>query len=298
VTKVVDAGKHLTDEMLGEFEIAMAECLVANASQLSYTFAEINPAGHGGPGWLAPKVSRYCYAELEGDAESYLVILSLVSSDDCSALSAQFDPTLIEAKCNVFFAISGDLFLKNVVGPVLPSAFRIDPSTIEFQQPEHRVVGKGPVPLGKKKWGLITYHPQLQSVAATVANDSLQLEVHTYCDLHAGMSITDVITSSSTVALNPSKDALAFHETGDPIAVPSKHVPSIDYVLSNLLGAFILDTIASLLKKTISDDLQNKAVSDLSLNGLSAVVNWGGAATFQASHAGLGKNLYVSGTLQ
>jgi hypothetical protein len=124
------------------------------------------------------------------------------------------------------------------------------------------------------------------------------LEVHTYCDLHAGMSITDVITSSSTVALNPSKDALAFHETGDPIAVPSKHVPSIDYVLSNLLGAFILDTIASLLKKTISDDLQNKAVSDLSLNGLSAVVNWGGAATFQASHAGLGKNLYVSGTLQ
>jgi hypothetical protein len=77
----------------------------------------VSPATNG---WLTPVHSDYYYADAGDGSTGYLAILSVTSDRDISQLDRKIDPALIDDSSSMFFAVSPELFLKNVIQPVIP----------------------------------------------------------------------------------------------------------------------------------------------------------------------------------
>lgn len=296
---IADPSGKLSDAQKQAIPLAIAECMVANAASISFVFADVNPDAVGAPPWLSPTSSDYCYAQPDGDTESYLVVMSMVNNHSATGLSAEFDASMMKDAppgSNAFFSISDDLFLRHVVKPVLPHSFGMKESDISYDESKHEIVGQGDVKLEKIKKGTITYHPELRTLTVSIDDDLLVIVAGIHCGLKLGIELDDTITSKSRVKFDSTSSSVVFEETGKPQADPVKHIP-LPLELINFIVYAIVKVVTIIVGNAVEKHLKDSAAKTLSLHGASAIVKWGGSTVFTPTGAGLAKNFYTQGRL-
>src|SRR5690606_9252722 len=98
-------------------------------------------------------------------------------------LDLQIDADLISNEYPLSLVISPDLFLKNVVMPVLPSSFR-NTNSETFAFNNGRITNTHHFDLPGVKKGAITYTPSVDSLSITINDDALYIEISGDVGLH------------------------------------------------------------------------------------------------------------------
>jgi hypothetical protein len=296
LSTVLDPNHALNPDMVSTLPSLMATFLVNNASLVTYVFASIQPANSGPETWLTPQGSDYLYAQTDSGA-GYLAILSVTSSQDISQLPRQIDPSILNSLQNAVFVISQDLFLRNVIMPVLPAAYGHGSTTQTFTYSNGAISNTQSIGLDGVQKGAITYYPEITSLSITVSGGSLNTSISGGCDLKMNMSMTFKISCSCPAAFNSANRTLFFLPDPAPQESHDSNIPWYDYLLGpipDLIISLVVPAIASGIAGNLTSQLQNFAL----INSPPQSVQWAGLGPMEVQSAGLSTSFYLLGDLQ
>ena len=295
--KVLDPAKKLNFEQGAVLGAAVAQCLVEQASAITFHFARINIVPpDAGASWLTPVSSVYSYYQTDGGA-GYLVVLSATDARDTTNLSRKIDPDLISGPGDAFFAISEGLFLQHVIMPILPSLYAgTDASYFAFDAVNQAVRATQAIGLGGVKSGLITYYPEITGLQITISGANVLVAVSGDCDLHAGMSLTFSVSSTLAASVAAGTGGLTLARDANPSISHDSHIPWYDY----LLGP-IPDIVMAIIVPMIADGIASglsQAIGGLSFAEVAAQnVQWPGMKKFTIGGGELNGDFRLWGTL-
>jgi len=274
----------------------LAKSLVGQAAAFTFAFAQINlvpPTVKDT--WLTPVEIAYdVYGPQNGD--DHLVIYTATRKRDVSLLPHQVDPDLMTGAGPAYFAFSKNLFLENIVKPVMPDVFANSRARDFLFDPAHsQIESTVPIAMDKVKSGLIWYHPVITKVVTTVSKSNIETRVQGVCDLHLGMSMTFVVSSSCPVTFDAATSKVTVHADPSPQTSHDTHVPWYDYLagaIPDIIIAIVVPIIGNGIAKGMNRALGNLAISSAGPQS----VSWPGGTVFQANAGFLDDGFQLSGT--
>lgn len=166
----------------------LADYIVNHPNILRVVLANVALRGKGG-NWLSPVKCRYSF--LDG-VNPYLAIMAVCTDRDISKLPLDVDITGVDlGSKDSFYAVSKELFIRNVGIPCFTALFRSVPD-------DYAVCGD----ILSNKWrlympsitvGAIDYEPYVETNAAKmwIAGSTLHVDLDSGgCDLYAGITMT------------------------------------------------------------------------------------------------------------
>jgi len=304
IIAVQDPERRLNFEQLAMFPPAMGACILANPKLMNFVFARLNPVAPGVPSWLAPTGSAFTYWETSGTPPvGYLGVLGVTDGRNITGMQRQLDSQIMAADGDAFFAISGAMFLRHVVQPMLPAVFGQGTTAASFTfKPDDSGAGSitntGNIGLPPVRPAAITYHPKMTGVTVTLNTDQVQLGCSGNCDMHMGISLTFTGTYTNALIFDNSTRKLAFvlkrssftHDT---------HIPVYDYFIPGILG--IGDAILAIVVPLVGNSIGNGMASNMGLLTLAsqppATVQWAGLENFSVSAVTLNNGLALAGSV-
>lgn len=272
--------EHLSFIQQAMLGAGLADSLVQQAPAIAFSFASISVVPPGATGsWLTPRSCAYAYSQTDG-GEGHLVVYGATSERNTDALPRQVDPALLAGQSDACFAISAELFLRNVIQPVLPKVYPgADGSAFAFDATRQAVYNTRAIGMGDVKSGAITYHPQIQSLSITASGSRLDIRIEGDCDMYMGMSLTFAITSHASCVFDPDRATLTLLPDPHPEVTHSSHIPWYDYLMGPLADV-IMAIVVPLVADGIASGLTS-AMQDMSFaNAGPQSVHWAGMKAF------------------
>ena len=281
-------------------ETAVVQVLIANAREVSFVFATIGLVQPNVNTWLRPVKSAYTYTQPVGQGSGYLSILSVTLDREISGLSTELDTSLISSSFLVSIAISSDLFLQNVVMPMLPSALpNTDASTFKFV-PGVGIQNTRSFPTPGVTAGAITYHPQVDSLTISSTDNYLANSVQGSCGLdmpNASMDFT--VAAKNVLSYNAANNTLSYQPDPNPTTSHTNNIPWYDYILIALTGGIglaIFAIVVPIIANEIANTLNSSNSSGITLTQTPPqTVQWQGMQNIQVGDAGLNDLFYLRG---
>ena len=291
--KLLDPNKALNPAMVDALPGLIADFLVNNAARVTYVFASINPANASTVKWLEPVKSDYVYLQSNA-GDGFLAILSATTDRDISTYLRQVDASLIAPGVQGFFVISTNLFMQNVVLPLLPGAWGNGASAASFSyNPANWTISNtGNLGVNGVQEGAITYYPQISSFSMVVSGGKLNTEVSGGCDLKMGMSMDFSISTACPAVYSTTSKTLAFQADPNPGEHHDTHIPWYDYLMGaipDIIVAAVVPAIANGIASNLTSQLQNITV----LNDPPQAVQWSQLGNMHVVTAGLAGALYL-----
>lgn len=272
---------------------ALAQFLVDNAAAFSFAFARANLVAPGAGGWLEPV--SLAYSSYENGTDSYLVLYGATDGRDVSALPRSVDPALLSGPGPAYFAVSGGLFLNNVVRPVMPDVFAgTSKADYGFDAATPAVTSGASIHLPGVKSGAIWYYPILDHVRVTLDGAHVVIAVSGSADLYMGMSMTFSVTSRCPASFDPAKDVIAIARDPSPSSSHDSHIPWYDYLLGlipDVIMAIVVPIIAGDVADTLGKELSGIAFAKAGPQS----VAWPGITGFAPNAGGLNGAFQMSG---
>lgn len=293
---LLDPNGHLNAAQHGLVYGLFPQYLVDHASQITFVFANVNFVPPATDSWLAPVQCDYAYLE-KNDGSSYLGILSVTTNRDISGLDRNIDPAIVSGNNNAGILISKQLFLRNVIFPLLPSIFQHGTTSNNFSlNANGDIVNHGSFPTDSVKKGAITYQPQVDSLLMTCSANYLLTSISGSCDLGLNMSMTFGIVSKNVLNFNPANYQLTFAPDPNPYQTHDSHIPWYDYlfgVIPDIIIAIVVPEIAD----GIADDLDKYSSSINLAQAPPMNIGWPGMKPITIGSAGLSDNYFMQGNV-
>ncbi|MBK8035807.1 MAG: TULIP family P47-like protein [Verrucomicrobiaceae bacterium] len=292
--EVSDPTGRLTPLLKKQIGLAVAQCLVSRAANISFIFATLNPLAADAVPWLKPASSDYCYGVLSGQDKPVLAILSVNDARDTSALERKVDPSILAAGCDAGLAISAAMFLQNVLAPALGRSFGVAATTFAVSAPN--TLTAGGFDLERVSAAGEHYYPKADALSAIVEDDRVAITLSGSCSMGMGISMTFNGSSIIGVDFDLVSQALSFPTIGIPSFSHDTDVPWYDYAA----GAFMLglpDLILKIVVDAVSSSLGHSLANSVgsgSISGTAAgIVTWAGMAEVKPVQGGLATAFYL-----
>jgi hypothetical protein len=238
-------------------QAALLDYIVANAQKISFVFATINLVPPSTNSWLTPVRSAYAYANRIGGSGA-LAILSVTTNRNISNLPLQIDNTALSPNYDATYAISSELFLRHVLMPTLPSAFRSGTTLSSFAMRNNAIINTRNIGMNGIKYGLTTYYPEITELSIQTNGSGLFSTYKGYVDMYYGIKMTFSVRTDNKVVFNRSTKTIAFQPDPNPSSSHSVDIPWYLYFLGLIVVAVI-----QILVKVISDDIANSLTRDI-----------------------------------
>lgn len=295
---VLDPDNHLDDIRKTLLEELLVQYMMNNASQISYIFAEINFAKPDTNSWLTPVLCDYAYIQKEGGSQNgYLAILSVTTQRDISQLLREVDPTIVTNTSNAGIAISKDLFLQNVIQPVLPFSYPgTAPAMFAFNPADHSIHNTRSFATPSVKAGAITYYPSIDNLVISIFKNDILTAISGSCSLKAGINMSYKINLRNAVSYNASSQNITFNNDPHP---DSSHDASIPWYLEFLspIVALIVNIIVPILANSVADTLRERAKMTFTQSPPQSVHWAGSGAAMNVTDAGLDDSFFMQGNV-
>jgi hypothetical protein len=275
---------------------AVANVLVENAGQVSFVFATVNPTQASAVGWMHPVASRYAYLAPAGVPAS-LAILSVTSARDTSPLPLLMDPAILLGTGNAGLAVSPALFLQNVMGPALLASLKASGSmdvngsgvlvnTSTLNLPEIHKAGE-------------SYHPQVDSMTATITDTQINVAMNGSCDMHMGVRMTFGATSNLSASLSTGGSSLQLATVGTPTFHKDVSIPWYDHMFDivGVLPEIILQSCVAAISSELAGGISSSTSADAFVQSAPAIVSWANGGGFKVQTASLASSLCLRGVL-
>jgi hypothetical protein len=295
---VIDPGGKLSVAAKSLLGMAIADDLVRKSDRVHYIFSTISLVPPGTDSWLAPTVSDYSYGARESGGRPFLGVLNMTEGRPATGHPRQIDPTALREDMSASFVISRDLFLRRVLLPALPTAYRTGADSFVFDADRHMIRNTREFEAFSVRSGLIDYHPRIVSFELRVEGDSLRSSVAGTCDMYAGIGMSFTINSVNRAVFDPATRRLAFATDPNPRSSHTSDVPWYFWFLGPLVVG-----ITELCVKVISDSIAQQ-LTDLLRGALSItesapkIVTWTDTDGFDVHVAGLDGALYIMGQVR
>jgi len=276
---------------------ALAKALIANKDKLSFVFASVLTAAPQDSGWLSIREVVYAYQQDVSDELGNFAVLGMLTETDVSSQSHVYDTSLLRPGDDFGFILSGLQFMKNIVLPKMPSAYK-GSNASEFRMSGSSIVNNGDVHLDQVKYGLIWYPPYINDLTVSINGGSIRTVAAGRCDITglADAYVTFSVTSSNASKFNPSGPSVSFEKDPDKDVTHSKHIPWWE----EFLGVFtlgILNAVVAIVGTGIEDSVAS-AASETGISAGSmgaALVTWPGQGALKFDDGGLLDNFYMRG---
>jgi len=295
---VLDPQGKLGQTYSSLFLEGMARWMVANANRITYVFAEINFAKPDSNSWLTPVQCAFVYADREDKSKpGYLGILSVNSNRDICKLERKIDPAIlpVSAQLNAGYLISGDLFLENVILPLMPQMYPgTSPGIFLFSTADHQIQNTVKFPTEKVKSGAIWYYPEIKHLKVYIVGGEMRTSIQGDCNLYAGISMTFTLDIKNTMSFDHGTQTVRLNPDPSPHGEHDADIPWYFWFLTP-----IGEAVTQIVVAAISDSIAQSLKSDLSINveGIpTQSVHWTGAGQeMKVTQAGLNACFYMQG---
>lgn len=295
---VIDPDHRLTLLQESAVGMAVATCLVNNASKVSYVFANITPSAANGTPWLMPHQSSYCYAPVIGGGAS-LAILSM-TSDGPSNAPLKVDPSLLGQPGDAGLAIAPWIFLRNVFVPGLANAWGVAASLFSVDNNGH-LSNTGTIGLPSVSKAGETYYPKINSLTASVQADHVALSVSGSCDMGMNISMTFNGSSNIGIQFDPVSQKISMTVLGTPTFSKNVDIPWYDHLL-DIISVGVAEIVLQVTTNVIGNELGNGISQMTGASNISSassnIVSWGGRGGFSPNAAGLSGALWLKGPVK
>jgi hypothetical protein len=282
---------------------AFPKMLIHNRAQLSYVFATVNLVPPSSATWLAPKRFEYLYAEPVQGGVGYLGVLASTTDRDVSHLQRAVDPALLQGDYQLYYLISQAMFMEHVVMPGLPQAYGHGATPGNFDWSAGAIRNNGRLSAGSVKWGLIHYHPHINTLTITVDDDALQSNASGRFDItglkHAYVKFD--FGTHNLITFDAATQSIKFEKDPHPSRHHKKHIPWYDYLAGGIGGPVILGVVDGVIS-VVSSSIASSVSHSLNVGGSLSVANmavatvkWKGLEHFDVQDAGLATNFYLRG---
>ena len=276
----------------------LGQMVVNFRNDYEHVFATAGLLGKGTPDWLVPTALQYVYSESDS-GKGWVTIVAVTYGQDVSDLQAAVDEDLISGDGNAGIAISGRLFLRNVLAPLLPAAFDFDGDTTDFGWDgiANQLVSMRSIRTKKVHTSLTTYEPTADKIKLTLAGETLLTEIDGTCDMGWGVGLSYTVSMQHRATFQPQTGTLVLTQAGDPSSSDSvsgagADVPGIAELIALIVRA-IADAIGSSVAGSLTQSLANLTITRVP----PLSVDWTGVSNFSITAAGLDAGLWMSGTV-
>ena len=292
-------------------EAAMAAALLANAltnvflqnvAQLNFVFANVLPVPVGqNADWLMPVSAAYAYQQPDDNSLGGIAILGVLDTSSIDSLPRNFDTGLLLNK-DFGFLLSARAFMKNVILPALPGAFRGNCNVNDLAlNPDNSITMARGFNLNSVTVGLIDYTPNVTALNYHIDDNSIRCYVATSTDI-TGLTqayVTNSVTSNNASSFNVATRALSFLNDPNESTTRNSYIPCWEKVLGSLtLG--IMNVVIEAISLAIQDSAGN-VTSSTTAQALGSVapglVSWSGQSSINVNAGGLADNVYMQGSL-
>jgi hypothetical protein len=254
----------------------IANTLLDNKDKITFIFAQTGVVSTATATWLQPRQSAYSFHQPAG-GDQYLAILSVTSDHDISTLSANIDSGIASSQYPLSFAISGELFLANVILPALPAAFT-GSSVSDFAYANGAITLVSQFDLSAVQVGAIWYTPNVTSMTITINANALKNAASGSVYLDMPSAYLDFsATTDNVLSYNPAGDAFTFQKDPNPVTSTNDRVPWYDYILTlGAVGAAITAIVLAAVESGLSDSLSGSSLAGSLSAGPATSVKWQG----------------------
>jgi hypothetical protein len=254
----------------------VANTLLDNKDKITFIFAQTGVVSTATATWLQPKESAYSFHQPQGGGQ-YLAILSVTSDRDISGLSSNIDSGIASSQYPLSFAVSGDLFLANVILPALPGAFP-QSNLSDFAYANGAITLARQFNLSAVQAGAIWYTPTVTSLAITINANALKNATSgsVYLDLpNAYMDFS--ATTNNVLTYTPANEAFTFQKDPNPVTSTNDRVPWYDYILTlGAIGAAITAIVLAAVESGVSSSLTGSNLAGSLSTAPATSVKWQG----------------------
>ena len=298
---VDDPGKQLNAFQRTLLGKTVAQLIVHFAADYEHVFATSGLLGTGTPDWLVPSALEYVYTDggQGGGAVAIVAATYRRGADQLAELQAAVDENLVTGAGNAAIAVSGGLFIRYVLGPLLPAAFDVAGSAPSFGYDgvARQMVSMGSVPGGKVHYGLSDYEPQMDSIRVGLAGEILQTQITGTCDMGWGVGLNYTVSLQHRAAFHADTGSLVMVSAGPPasshgVTGAGTMVPGIAEII-----ALIVNGIAEWIGSAVTDKLTSSLGNMTILQVPPLSVEWTGVSNFKITTAGLDDGLWMRGTV-
>ncbi|GJL53750.1 MAG: hypothetical protein NPIRA02_08820 [Nitrospirales bacterium] len=285
---------RLADALL---KTALAKALIANQGKLAFVFASVFMTAPKNAGWLTLKEIVYAYQQDMDKELGSFAILGMLTTTDISSHSHVYDPSLLRPSDDFGFMLSGQQFMKNLLLPKMPKAYKGSKAS-EFRLSGNTIVNHGKVHLKEVEYGAIWYSPYITHLDIHINESSIRTIVAGRCAITGltGAYVTFSVTSNNAAKFNPSGPFLTFEKDRHKHVTHSKYIPGWEEWLG-VLTLGILNGVAAIVGNGVEDSVSS-AVSETGVSASSmgaAMVTWPGQETVKFEDGGLLDNFYMRG---
>lgn len=288
---LVDQGRRLNAGQHAMVFAFLPQFLVSVAPQISFVLASVNFAKPATYSWLAPVKADYAFMA-KNDGSNYLGILAVTTDRDVSSLPRTIDNQIVSGSNNAGLFISEELFMENVIIPVLEKAYP-EAGAHNFYWTGSEIKARRSFGAGSVKKGAITYYPSISSLGLTLSGGTLDTSLSGRCDLKAGISMTFDASSANPSRFDTHSKLLTF--SADPHPTFHKHVDIPWYwAFGGLVVEAIVQLVARLIGNAIADALQDEQGIKLAKTPPSSI-QWSHTTEIDVKEAGLYGLFYMQG---
>jgi hypothetical protein len=254
----------------------IANTLLDNKDKITFIFAQTGVVSTATATWLEPKQSTYSFHQPVG-GDQYLAILSVTSGRDISGLSSNIDSGIASSQYPLSVAISGDLFLANVILPALPGAFS-GSALSDFTYANGAITLASQFNLSAVQAGAIWYTPTVTSMAITINANALENATSgsVYLDMpNAYMDFS--ATTNNVLTYDPAGEAFTFQKDPNPVTSTNDRVPWYDYILTlGAIGAAITAIVLAAVESGLAGSLTGSQLAGSLSTAPATSVKWQG----------------------
>lgn len=280
----------------------LGKVFTQNAAQLNFVFAQMLPVPVGeNANWLTPVNAAYAYQQHDDNTLGGIAILGVLDDTSINSLPLNFDTNLL-LDHDFGFILSAKAFMKNVILPALPNAFKGNCHVNDFKlNNDGSITMAHGFNLNSVKVGLIDYTPEVTSVNYHIDDTTMRCYVATHTDI-TGLTqayVTNSVTSNNPSAFNTDTRTLSFQKDPHMSTTQNTHIPCWEKVA----GAFtlgIMNVVIEAVSLAIEDSVGNVTSSKTaqSLGNIApGLVSWNGQKNVNINAGGLADNVYMQGTL-
>lgn len=293
--------KHQHGGLAAELLVTgLGQCMVQNASQLSYVFADVLPAPTGNDSaWLTPKELAYCYQQPDDGSLGGVAILGLLDAGEIKNLPRNFDSDLLLKK-DFGFALSAKQFMAHIILPTLPSSMGGNAQANDFSiNAGGDITLNHSFDLDKVKVGLVHYTPKVKSLSFQIEDEFMRCYVATKTDITglSGAYVTNSVSSKNQSSFDVNTRTISFEKDPDMATTQDKHIPwweSLVGVLTLDIMNVVIDAISLAIEDAVVD-LDSSKTAESFGQVAPGLVSWTGQNSVSVTNGGVEDNVYFQG---
>lgn len=260
------------------FKIAVAKCLSAQATDVSFVFASVK--ARGTVKTTALEVPFHDWGNVvTTDGRQYLALAGALRKPKTDF--ANLDPQIIAQAGSAYVAMSNRMLMERAIFPTIQKDFR--PKT-PFALNGRTARSQCRIDLGKHKHGIWNVHPFVDRLSISQRDKDLHVAAISSADLPLGARLVSTLTLNMPFAYSPKTKQMTYKPDPAPKEHHDVHCPPVLDVFVGWLVRLIVHFNADAIKALVhacSSRLQNINTRIVDMN------QWNGVRDFELGGAEL-----------